>query len=255
MHADAAGTDGRPFLLGLGAGPRTSSPGPAWSNRGRFRRAGSRSWPAGRCCSAAPGRPAGSLAAGGAPAVRRPAGTYLPGRDGPEDARTRWRDRGRRARAVIPSGPGGGLGRIVRAAAAGAGAIPAKWTCRPASGFPSMTIPACPSPAGGEARLLGPSISATQLADAGLTPADFHIAAAALERRDAATARELITPQMLKLGIAGDAAAIIDRCRALVAAGATHLSFGPPLGPDPVAAVTKLGGAVLPALRDRPGKH
>jgi 5,10-methylenetetrahydromethanopterin reductase len=101
----------------------------------------------------------------------------------------------------------------------------------------------------------GPSISATQLADAGLTPADFQPAAAALERGDIATARELITPQMLTLGIAGGAAAIIDRCRSLVAAGATHLSFGPPLGPDPVAAVRKLGGEVLPALSDSLSQH
>jgi 5,10-methylenetetrahydromethanopterin reductase len=60
---------------------------------------------------------------------------------------------------------------------------------------------------------------------------------------------------MLTLGIAGGAAAIIDRCRSLVAAGATHLSFGPPLGPDPVAAVRKLGGEVLPALSDSLSQH
>jgi 5,10-methylenetetrahydromethanopterin reductase len=53
---------------------------------------------------------------------------------------------------------------------------------------------------------------------------------------------------MLRLGIVGDAAAVIGRCRALQVAGATHLSFGPPLGPDPVAAVTRLGRDVLPAL-------
>jgi 5,10-methylenetetrahydromethanopterin reductase len=94
----------------------------------------------------------------------------------------------------------------------------------------------------------GPSISAAQLADAGLTPADFRPAAEALERGDAARARALITPQMLRLGIFGDAAAIIQRCQALQAAGAAHLSFGPPLGPDPVAAVTRLGREVLPAL-------
>jgi 5,10-methylenetetrahydromethanopterin reductase len=30
--------------------------------------------------------------------------------------------------------------------------------------------------------------------------------------------------------------------------GAKHLSFGPPLGPDPVAAIRLLGEAVLPVL-------
>jgi hypothetical protein len=34
--------------------------------------------------------------------------------------------------------------------------------------------------------------------------------------------------------------------------GARHLSFGPPLGPDPVAAIGLLGSQVLPALRDLP---
>ena len=95
----------------------------------------------------------------------------------------------------------------------------------------------------------GPSISAVQLADAGLSPADFVPAAAALEAGDPAAARRLISDRMLRLGIAGDAAAVLERCRGLVASGATHLSFGPPLGPDPVEAVGLLGRHVLPALR------
>ena len=56
----------------------------------------------------------------------------------------------------------------------------------------------------------------------------------------------------LSLGIAGDAAEVIARCRVLPAIGARHLSFGPPLGPDPVAAIDLLGSQVLPALRDFP---
>jgi 5,10-methylenetetrahydromethanopterin reductase len=53
---------------------------------------------------------------------------------------------------------------------------------------------------------------------------------------------------MLALGIVGDANAIVDRCRVLLAAGAAHLSFGPPLGPDAVRSVTRLGREVLTAL-------
>jgi 5,10-methylenetetrahydromethanopterin reductase len=53
---------------------------------------------------------------------------------------------------------------------------------------------------------------------------------------------------MLALGIAGDAATVVERCRGLIALGAEHLSFGPPLGDDPVAAVQLLGSAVLPHL-------
>ena len=40
-----------------------------------------------------------------------------------------------------------------------------------------------------------------------------------------------------------------DRLAPLVAAGARHISFGPPLGPDPLAAVRLLGREVLPYFR------
>jgi 5,10-methylenetetrahydromethanopterin reductase len=95
----------------------------------------------------------------------------------------------------------------------------------------------------------GPSISAPLLAEAGLRPEDFVPAARALETDCPAAAARLITDEMLALGIAGDADAVTARCRGLLAAGATHLSFGPPLGADPVAAVVLLGEAVLPQLR------
>ncbi len=138
---------------------------------------------------------------------------------------------------------------IVRAAAAAAGRDPE-----------SVDVPACfwcsidddpdraAAPLAEKLAYYGPSLSAAQLADAGLSPVSFMPAARALERGEMATARGLITPHMLRLGVFGSAAAIVDRCRGLAAAGATHLSFGPPLGPDPVAAVVRLGRDVLPAL-------
>jgi 5,10-methylenetetrahydromethanopterin reductase len=87
------------------------------------------------------------------------------------------------------------------------------------------------------------------LAEAGLAPEDFVPAMRALETDGPAAAAALVTDEMLQLGIAGDADAVVARCEGLVAAGATHLSFGPPLGPDPLAAVRLLGSAVLPRLR------
>jgi 5,10-methylenetetrahydromethanopterin reductase len=95
----------------------------------------------------------------------------------------------------------------------------------------------------------GPSIGAPMLAEAGLAPEDFLPAMRALESEGPAAAAALVTDAMLQLGIAGDADAVVARCAGLVAAGATHLSFGPPLGPDPLAAVRLLGSAVLPRLR------
>ena len=42
---------------------------------------------------------------------------------------------------------------------------------------------------------------------------------------------------------------IVARCKGLIAMGATHLSFGPPLGPIPLEAIDILGRQVLPQLR------
>jgi 5,10-methylenetetrahydromethanopterin reductase len=94
----------------------------------------------------------------------------------------------------------------------------------------------------------GPSISASTLADVGLRPQDF--AAAARLAHGGHGAAALIDDRMLSLGVAGDAADVLDRCRLLCRLGARHLSFGPPLGPDPVAAIRLLGEQVLPALEE-----
>ena len=49
---------------------------------------------------------------------------------------------------------------------------------------------------------------------------------------------------MLRIGVVGDVGDVIERLEPLVAAGARHLSFGPPLGPDPLQAVQLLGQVV-----------
>jgi 5,10-methylenetetrahydromethanopterin reductase len=92
----------------------------------------------------------------------------------------------------------------------------------------------------------GPSISAPMLAAVGLRPQDF--APAARLAHGGHGAAQLIDDRMLALGVAGSAADVLARCRALYRLGARHLSFGPPLGPDPVTAIRLLGEQVLPAL-------
>jgi 5,10-methylenetetrahydromethanopterin reductase len=94
----------------------------------------------------------------------------------------------------------------------------------------------------------GPSISAPMLAAAGLRPQDF--APAARLAHGGGGAAQLIDDRMLALGVAGSAADVLARCRMLGQLGARHLSFGPPLGPDPVTAIRLLGDQVLPALRE-----
>jgi 5,10-methylenetetrahydromethanopterin reductase len=80
----------------------------------------------------------------------------------------------------------------------------------------------------------GPSFSPDLLARAGLQAGDFDGGA--------------ITPKMLGLGVAGDAHDVVAACARLVADGARHISFGPPLGPDPEEAIRVLAAEVIPAL-------
>jgi 5,10-methylenetetrahydromethanopterin reductase len=67
--------------------------------------------------------------------------------------------------------------------------------------------------------------------------------------RDAERACGLVDERMLRIGVVGEPADVVARLAPLVAAGARHLSFGPPLGPDPVRAVELLGREVLPHFR------
>ena len=84
----------------------------------------------------------------------------------------------------------------------------------------------------------GSAMNETLLSDLGLTKADFNpINKALIEDRCESRAVELVTDNMLKIGVVGDAGQIIERLEPLVAAGADHLSFGPPLGPNFVEAL------------------
>jgi 5,10-methylenetetrahydromethanopterin reductase len=94
----------------------------------------------------------------------------------------------------------------------------------------------------------GPAFAPYLLARVGLVAADFAPAAAALAAGHRQDAVRLITPAMLNLGIAGAPADVVARSRSLVTAGASHLSFGPPLGPDPLEAVRLLGREVISPL-------
>ena len=52
--------------------------------------------------------------------------------------------------------------------------------------------------------------------------------------------------------LVASAADVLARCRVLHGLGARHLSFGPPLGPDPITAIRQLGDRVLPVLEEIP---
>jgi 5,10-methylenetetrahydromethanopterin reductase len=86
----------------------------------------------------------------------------------------------------------------------------------------------------------------------GVTRADFDpIEHAMMTERDTAKAKALVTPAMLRIGIVGTTDELIARLEGLVALGVRHLSFGPPLGTDPLAAVHAIGRDVIPHFRAR----
>ncbi len=93
----------------------------------------------------------------------------------------------------------------------------------------------------------GASLSPLIWQQLGLTREDFLPLEQALTvERDPLKARQLVTDKMLRIGLVGTAKELIPRLESLVAAGVRHLSFGPPLGPDPLAAIEALGREVIP---------
>ena len=79
----------------------------------------------------------------------------------------------------------------------------------------------------------------------GLSRADFApLEQAMMVERDEEKAIALVDERMLRIGIVGGAEDVIARLQPLVAAGVRHLSFGPPLGPDPLQAIRLLGAAI-----------
>ncbi len=88
---------------------------------------------------------------------------------------------------------------------------------------------------------LGPLI----LEQLGLVREDFaQIERAFHAENDEEKAIALVDERMLRIGVVGGPGDVIERLEPLVAAGATHLSFGPPLGPEPLEAVALLGQVI-----------
>lgn len=96
----------------------------------------------------------------------------------------------------------------------------------------------------------GHAMSATILSQLGLTHDDFTaIEHAVMVENDIVKAKSLVTDDMLKIGVVGTASDLIPRLEGLVSMGARHLSFGPPLGPDPLTALHVIGRDVLSCFR------
>jgi 5,10-methylenetetrahydromethanopterin reductase len=98
----------------------------------------------------------------------------------------------------------------------------------------------------------GHTLSPLILQRLGVDRAEFEpIRQAIMVDRNVDHAVSMVTPDMMQIGIAGSAKELVPRLEHLAALGARHLSFGPPLGPDPLEAIDVLGREVLPHLRHR----
>jgi 5,10-methylenetetrahydromethanopterin reductase len=96
----------------------------------------------------------------------------------------------------------------------------------------------------------GPSLSPLILEALDLQKSDFNEIEKNMKlNKDLETAKALVTDKMLNIGIVGDAQELIRRLEKLVRLGVTHLSFGPPLGPDPIEALQILGTEVIPHFK------
>lgn len=93
------------------------------------------------------------------------------------------------------------------------------------------------------------SLSVDALLGAGQDPAEFAHVASLIAAGRPDDAIDAVSPRMLQLGIVGGTNDVIDQCLDLLTQGVRHLSFGPPMGPSPAAALALFGKVVLPALR------
>ncbi len=93
------------------------------------------------------------------------------------------------------------------------------------------------------------SLSTDALAAAGQDPDEFTHVTALIAAGRSDDAVHAVSARMLQLGIVGGVNDVIDQCREMISQGVRHLSFGPPMGPSPAAALALFGKVVLPALR------
>jgi len=95
----------------------------------------------------------------------------------------------------------------------------------------------------------GPFLDPRALAMIGLGRKDFAPAYALAQSGDRSGARALVTPLMLRTGIAGTPGECIRQLEVIADAGFDHVSIGGPLGPDPAEALRLIARKVMPAFR------
>ena len=95
----------------------------------------------------------------------------------------------------------------------------------------------------------GPYLEDHALRAIGLTAEQMAPLGRMIADGDDAGAREAVTDDMIRLGLAGTPNDIIERIAWLAEAGIDEVNLGGPLGPDPRAAIELMGAAVIPHFR------
>lgn len=100
------------------------------------------------------------------------------------------------------------------------------------------------------AAYFGPYLEEHALCTIGLGASDFAPLRELVDAGQMEAARERVTPNMLRLGIAGTPEEVIDQIHELAETGINEVNLGGPLGPNPEEAIRLMGEEVIPAFRE-----
>lgn len=95
----------------------------------------------------------------------------------------------------------------------------------------------------------GPYLEDPALEPVGLSTEDMQPLKSLIDAGDYEGARNAVTEDMLKLGITGAPADVIERVESLAEMGVDEINLGGPLGPDPETAIRLMGERVIPHFR------
>ncbi|HZW57718.1 MAG TPA: LLM class flavin-dependent oxidoreductase [Nitrososphaerales archaeon] len=95
----------------------------------------------------------------------------------------------------------------------------------------------------------GPYLEEEALSTVGLSVSDFKEIRREIDRGRYDVAKELVTDQMLQLGITGSVSECTERIAIVEKMGVTQISLGGPLGPDIPSALKTIGEEIIPAFK------
>ncbi len=96
----------------------------------------------------------------------------------------------------------------------------------------------------------GPYLEEPALNSIGLSASDMRPLGELIDAGNYEAACELVTPDMIRLGITGTPDDVIEQVERLATMGIDEVSLGGPLGPDPEKAIALMGNKVIPYFRN-----